>query len=544
MPRFSLRALRDLCGSFGSTVTDWRWEIEESARSEVEPITSGIDSLQGEVVKSNPKRDVLRVGDLYVKRYRLTSGLEPWKHVFVPSKAKNEFAVMKHLRSRGVATAEPLAWGERRSSFLVESAFVSRAVPGARSFARALDDARAGNGDRRELVTKLARLACEIAKAGADHRDLHVGNVLLDAEGRATIIDLHAVSLHDHVPLTRRFERLARLALSLGALDEERALLGREEVEWFARAAALEDEELGDPATLAGRLEERARELLSRHLASRDKRCLKDSKTFAVESRDGRRIFRRREFTDLDRVLAAPADELLHRHARGRSVIERVGTVVRKTEDLSSLRSLLGAKFTGTRARRAWKGSRALEVRELPHPRALALVEEGRRAFFLMDHIANAHMVHVYLETVLKAGHARKRRALAKALGALVAHLHARGLVHRDLAVQNILLREKGEGFELWFLDAEEIRVRSPSEDDALRALMQVADLPKWATRADKLRGLRSYLKEGGAPTLQALVAREGERAVVARISRMLVERAEDKARRERRAGTARRGTT
>jgi tRNA A-37 threonylcarbamoyl transferase component Bud32 len=518
-------------------VTGWRWSGEAAFFGLLEQVEK--KSVPSEVVKSNPKRDVIRAGDLFLKRYRVTSRLERVKHVFVPSKAETEHENMRRLRAAGVATAEPLAWGEKRGAFLEECAFVSRAVPGAHSFARALDEARAGKGDRKALIEKLARLACAIARAGADHRDLHVGNVLLDQEERAVIIDLHAVSFPGVLDEAHRFTRLARLALSLGALDPERASLGREEVAWLAAAVSAEDPALGPADVLAQRLDERASALLARHLASRDRRCLVDSKAFAVEELFGKHVYRRRELAggfELERVLAAPGDELLHRHARGRTTIERLGAVARKTEEYPSLRSRLGALLRGPRARDAWKGARALEVRELPHPRALALVEEigslalPRRSFLLMEHLSGTWMVHVYLQKVLGKGEPRKRQALARALGALVARLHARGVVHRDLAVQNILLRERaGPEFDLWFVDLEEVRVREPTEEDALRALVQVADLPPEASRTDLLRGFRAYVKEGGAASLRARITRGGEPAVIREISRRLVERARAK---------------
>ena len=529
--------------STSSGMSGWRWKGSPDLVSLLRRIEAG--TLQAEVVKENPHRSVLRSGELFVKRYRVLGLGERLKHVFVPSKAESEYEAMRRLRAAGVATAEPLAWGARRGTFLEESAFVSRAVPGARSFARVLDEARAGKGDRKALIEKLARLACAIARAGADHRDLHVGNVLLDRDERAVIIDLHAVSFPGVLDEAHRFARLARLALSLGALDEARASLGREEVAWLAATVAADDKALGPADVLARRLVERASALLARHLVSRDRRCLVDSKTFAVEAHFGKNVYRRRELGggfELERILEAPADELLHRHARGRTTIERVGAVARKTEEYPSLRSRLGALLRGSRARDAWKGARALEVRELPHPRALALVEEQgslslpRRSFLLMEHIPGAWMVHVYLAKVLGKGEPRKRRAVARALGALVARLHARGVVHRDLAVQNVLLREKpvrsaveGPGFDLWFVDLEEVRVREPTEEDALRALVQVADLPPEASRTDLLRGFRAYVKEGGAASLRARIAREGEPAVIREIARRLVERARAK---------------
>ncbi|MBI3723406.1 hypothetical protein HY251_05560, partial [bacterium] len=541
------------------------WEVEPAVRELVCDVLSSIGrgELAGDVVKENPARRVIRattaVGELYVKSYRVRGPLERAKHVFVRSKALAELEAMRRLRAAGVATAEALAAGESRSLgvFLGASAFVSRAIPSARSFARELDSLRArGDADgRKRLIEGLASLAAAIARAGADHRDLHVGNVLLDEKGAATIIDLHAVSFPGELGAKRRKERLARLALSLVPAHEDRAAAdtGREEVSWLASAAARLDPELGSAPGLERWLLERSDELLARHLASRDRRCLVDSKGFAVEGSRGRRVFRVREApaTEIEAALVAPALSVLHRHSRGRSVLELVkaqdrlarvagsSELVRKREEYPGLRSRLGALLVGTRARCAWLAARALLVRGLPAPRAVALVEERtlgflpRRSFLLMENLAGSTMVHVYLQEVLRDGRSpgaapsRKRRELARALGKLVARLHARGIVHRDLAVQNVLLREKGEsGFELAFVDLDEVRVRRASEREALRALVQLADLPAAASRSDKLRGLRAYLEEGGSPALARLVEREGERAAVAWISRALGERA------------------
>ncbi len=322
---------------------------------------------------------------------------------------------------------------------------------------------------------------------------------------------------------------------------------------WLAETAASLDPELGPAPALAAQLEARSAALLARHLHSRDRRCVVDSKSFAVEGSSRRRVFRRREFSaqHLEDVLAAPPKAVLHRHARGRSIIETVaspsGDVVRKTEELRG-RSMIAAVVRGTRARKAWLAARALDVRGIPCPRAHALVEEKtlgilpRRSFLIMDLLESTTMVHVYLaEKLGKSGQPARRQRLAREVGKLVARLHARGLVHRDLAVQNVLLRERagGDGFDLWFVDLDEVRVKAPSWRAALRALMQVADLPPAASRTDLLRGFRAYLQEGGAPSLRDLIKREGEKSVIRRIARALVERAEAKRRRMARKGRA-----
>ncbi|MFO0919994.1 MAG: lipopolysaccharide kinase InaA family protein [Planctomycetaceae bacterium] len=51
-----------------------------------------------------------------------------------------------------------------------------------------------------------------------------------------------------------------------------------------------------------------------------------------------------------------------------------------------------------------------------------------------------------------------QRRALAEELGELIARLHSRGVVHRDLHGGNILLRPAAGGFRLWLVDLAPLR--------------------------------------------------------------------------------------
>jgi tRNA A-37 threonylcarbamoyl transferase component Bud32 len=538
-------------------------------REALAPAIDSVASIPGAaVVKTNQARTVVRLTfqgrSVYVKRHNVRGALERAKHLFVSNRARAEWDAAARLAAAGVPVPRALALGESARA----SVFVSQEVEGAVVVARRLDELRA-RGDaagRERLLSGVARAAHLLFLAGARHRDLHVANLLLDARGELVVIDLHSVRFaRGPLSSATRHELLARLIQSLGTHgnDPTARAAGREEALFLARAVRALDPSLGaTPEPLAERWLASAARLEDVHMRSRDRRCLLDSKSFTVEGTPSRRVWRRREVAPdaIEQALAAPAIAPIHRHLRGRSSLDLIAApaplvpvtgerLVLKRELYPSLRSRLGASFTGPRAMHAWRGARALEVRGLPAPRVLALVVERAlgivpvRATLLMEHVPDTTMTHLYLEEVLRdsrgAGRATApaRRRLARELGALVGRLHERGLVHRDLAVQNVLIRPRGgdgrNGFDLWFVDLDEVRVGAPSRwSEKLRALVQLADLPRWATRADLLRGFRAYLDGGGRGVLARELAEKGERWIVAQVSRGLVERARAKQRR------------
>jgi eukaryotic-like serine/threonine-protein kinase len=88
----------------------------------------------------------------------------------------------------------------------------------------------------------------------------------------------------------------------------------------------------------------------------------------------------------------------------------------------------------------------ARAVARLSHPNIVTVIDrgdDGRRQFIVFEHVEGENLK----ELVLRSGRLPVRRALELALGVAdgLAFAHDRGLVHRDVKPQNVLLSREGE---------------------------------------------------------------------------------------------------
>jgi tRNA A-37 threonylcarbamoyl transferase component Bud32 len=544
------------------TAADHAWTVDPSheafVRELLAPSAREPERLPGaRVVKTNRVRTVVHVagpvGGLYCKRFRTLRGIDRLLSLvgLRRSPARREWEAFRLLRAAGVSCPEPVILAEeRRGGQLVGSVLATREVDDAEQLTEKLDALRAdpeGSAARQALMAALARTCQAVFAAGLDHPDVHLANFLVRPDGSLVVLDLHSASPRRGPPSARtRLRRLEKVAHSIGPQDPDKVPHAAEEVRWFAQAWADLDPALGGADALTTRLLRGADRLEARRLVSRDRRCLVNSTDFAVHGAMGVRVYRRREITAQGVWLAfdQPTEAVVHAHPRGRSRIETFlappllaalgKRLLRKLYLLPRLRSRWAAFFGTPLSMRAWRAARACEVRRIPHPRHYALVIEGvipRHAKVLMELVQDATMIHVILEQGPLPS-PRQRFRLASDLGRLMGRFHASGLKHRDLAVQNLLVRAREEGWDLWVVDLDEVRVGAMSRKEKFRALVQLADLPPAATRADRARFFRAYLQAGGDRVLASELSELGKIGIGRRVAAALRKRAEAKARR------------
>jgi tRNA A-37 threonylcarbamoyl transferase component Bud32 len=149
---------------------------------------------------------------------------------------------------------------------------------------------------------------------------------------------------------------------------------------------------------------------------------------------------------------------------------------------------------------REWRAAAELARRGVAAPAALALSLPAPLgagpAFVVLEAITDATPVNRYALRATRA----KRRRLLDAVADWLRALHARGIAHGDLKGSNLLVRERGDGFELLPVDLAALRFRRRlCEASRLEALAQLnASTPLAVTRAERLRFLARYAPDAG----------------------------------------------
>ncbi len=508
-------------------MTEWTWKFRddsEDAADRLAPILREWDYLEerpgAKVLKSNLLRKVISIPAsdelpaLIVKRYHVRSWRERLKYFLTASRAQREWEALGTFECCGVTGPRRLAMGEvRRGGALTRAGLIMETVEHAVPLPTALRGARPCDSEAlfRHVGTEIARMHA----AGVDHTDLHAGNILVSTRGHTVyLLDLHATYLGAALPVARRTNNLARLFHSLSDYLD------------YPRARALLDAyrqldpavELPPTSRWVDRLEAQARALENVRLRSRSKRCWRNSSEFVKEARGLWRIHRRRDLDPelLDPYLLGKIDlDVIYKDRKDQTVGSTtlmtpsgLRKIVVKTRRYSSLFKRLSYACIRGPLERAWGAARALDVREIPNPRALALMTERRfglpfQSVLLTEHAGTAEPLHsdLFERFLSPGGDRRALHAETAELARLVRRLHDTGIYHRDLNPMNFLIgRDEGDGPRLLLVDLDSIHLgRRLNDRRRHKNLVQLGLLPEGhITTRDRLRFLRDYDRGDG----------------------------------------------
>jgi len=124
-------------------------------------------------------------------------------------RARREFALLSALHARGLPVPRPLGVERRDAGWEVAMEWIANARP----LDQALAETAGGAADGR-LARALGTLLAELHRAGLDHPDLHLGNVLVDGGGHPFAVDFHKARLVRELSPARRLADLVALAAS------------------------------------------------------------------------------------------------------------------------------------------------------------------------------------------------------------------------------------------------------------------------------------------------------------------------------------------
>ena len=504
---------------------DWVWALPptEALRHFADELVEGRLPPGHEVVKSNRPRTVWRVpqvaGGLLVKHYRVQTK-DAWRALVSPGRAEREYRAMELLRLRGVPTVQPLGYADRRErGWLKEAWFLGRLVPDATTLADALAALPPGSEACWALAEQAAEVVARLHGHRVWHRDLHAGNLLLDAEGRLLVIDLHSMW---RVPPLRR-HRMGNLAHLLHSM---RASL---DLDAFPRFVAAYARHRGEPVDqLVREVRVALAAFEADHVRGRSARCMRNSSEFVGERHVLGRVHRLRVYppealeadcTAHDEIVRAGGDDLLGDAPRCKvsRVNREPGRVLKEYLDrglVAAWRARLGLG----KARSAWKAARRCDVVGIPTPRALALLERpDGSARLVTDEVEGGCSLEEYLEGARPPGLEVDRKELSRMVG-----LSRFGLRHDDMSTKNLMLApgepeatgdQRTEPPRHWprvlLIDLDNtVRTRPHDPAALVRMLGQLGDLPPWVTRADRRRFARGFARAAGRGLPSAVVAR------------------------------------
>lgn len=125
----------------------------------------------------------------------------------------NEIAVSERARDRGVPTALVLgARCDRVAGPFCRADVMTKAIPDGCDLIRYCESRGAAvRSEKRHVIASVARAIRAMHDAGVFHADLHLKNILIDADGAAYVLDLDRASMCESLGLRERLANLLRL---------------------------------------------------------------------------------------------------------------------------------------------------------------------------------------------------------------------------------------------------------------------------------------------------------------------------------------------
>ncbi len=353
-----------------------------------------------------------------VKRFRSQG---PFASARDRARAEREIELLRELHGRGLAVPRPIELCARDGGWEVAMEFLADAAP----FSAILEARAAWPADPGVVARELGALCARLAAAGVDHPDLHPGNALLDARGRAFAIDFHKARRVRRLSAARLESQLVRLAAGARERTSRRFRARFLWAWWKTLPLDLRPAASGLP-DLVRRVEARGRRERAQAVEHRRPRWTRDGTAVrAVHLEQGPGF----ERTDREPGLAHALAMDIARQSEGSEPLLLASPFDARAR-------VLVLRGTWRDVSKPWYAAGRLEEHALPAARACATCK-GAHAWSAFELPTDGRIASAWDEL--------RAPTIAHALGELAAHCHDRGVLPAPLAPEGFWIGSDGE---------------------------------------------------------------------------------------------------
>ncbi|MBW8058514.1 MAG: lipopolysaccharide kinase InaA family protein [Candidatus Methylomirabilales bacterium] len=497
------------------------WLVAEQDRERL--LAASRTGWEGQVQRLIPGRRVIwiegKAGPVLLKHFQ-AQGVKPGlKGLLRGSPASQEWTALQKARRLGLPVPRPVALGVRKGVLRHESFLVTEALDGALPLQTVLFGERSVRGRRRwDVIRAAAGVLRRMHDAGVSQGDLHLGNMLARpgvGADEVFLIDLQRAQVGARV---REAIRWRDLAILHGGCREA-SLTDR--LRFLKAYLAGPPPMSTDLKSLVAHLERRGLRHRFHVWQRRRWRCVAENQEFCPVQIGGFTGFARRASwnTSLqilceepECLLARPGVHLLKdsRTTTVGLIPSPSGSLFVKRYNYQGLGYAFKDLFRHSRARRVWIAGNSLRMRGIPTPLPYAYLERRRFGILLQSYLITERVEGVgLLESCGRFGEAgasfQEKWQVARESATLLRTLHERGVSHRDLKAQNILVGEElPRRFRPLLVDLDGVRLGRVGRRRRIRDLARFARSfrdQSAVTRTDRVRFLQTYAGPRGKPS-------------------------------------------
>jgi len=423
-----------------------------------------------QVIKDRGRRQVFYLkapcGEFFLKRSNLVRTKDRVRHFILPRRRWAEWRNLHRLRAAQIEAAEPVFKGED-TGFPTRFFFLlTRRVDGTHF-----------ECDSDLIAKKLGQYIALLHSHGVYHADLHPKNLIVSHDSQFSLIDVQEVFFLFRLPRWLCLHNLGKLFFNLRSRKLSEG--------WIKAFLEAYNQTEKRPITTL-ELFKSADRHQQIHYRSRTKRCFINSTEFVVLKETNCNGYKRKDFPW--------GRSELHRALQKAETIKQGRVYAFQWVCIKVCAKQLLHK---DRCLASWKMSRALEVRDISTPRALAYFIMDGKSFFLSELLSDSIPLNNYLSALTFE---KEKRQAFKKLALQLKKIHDHNIWQRDFKSSNVLCRN-GDFF-LIDLDGVKILRQLPGHKRIVNLAQLNASVSNAITIKDRLRFFY-YYTAGKMPSRQ-----------------------------------------